>query len=344
MRFLLPDKNIAPYRRFYVERKIDIELYIGNIQVGPFTLKIFNKRDDTVHFTNMTNEFTLMDETEKYVISPPLLRPNVTTTYTEFRDLLIYLNLPVFRSKLHKYMLFFPNYVQHKILLDIQGPVVNNHTLLYPKSIQWRWFNLPDVDAQEEIKLYCSNFDEDIRDPDYGIESVNYVWYSVKLINTFGEEHFKNYIFLKTKDIRDVEYFSNSSVLFSMNADTQEITYYIYNDIIHDHALIRLNKQHNINAVYLPEGQEPTIDYYNEELSRLQTQLMEEEKKAVIHKGFEEWLVKRKQGEPKKPEINKFEGKWMKKKRMEEQAKNRFQGGWMKVKYDYYELKQYKTN
>jgi len=240
-------------------------------------------------------------------------------------------------------MLFFPNHVQHKILLDIQGPVVNNHTLPYPKSIQWRWFNLHDADIQMQIRQYCSNFDEDISDPDYGIEPVNYVWYSVKLTNTFEEEHFKTYIFLKTEDIKDVEYFSKSSVLFSINTITRKITYYIYNDIIHDHALMRLNTQHNINAVYLPEGQPPTIDYYRQELLRLQTQLKKEEKKAEIHRGFEEWVVKRKHGEFNKPKINRFRGRWMKKKQ-EEQAKNKFQGGWMKEKRDYYELKQYKIN
>lgn len=336
IRFLLSSRNVTPHRRTFIENEI-ISEQIGSLRVGPFILNIFNEPDKTLHFSNIEHNYTLTDETNTYTIMPTLLRPNLTITYTEFRDLLIYLNLPVFRSKLHKYMLFFPNHVQHKILLDIQGPVVNNHTLPYPKSIQWRWFNLPDVDAQREIKRYCSYFDEDISDPDYGIEPVNYVWYSVKLTNTFGEEHFKNYIFLKTKDIHDVEYFSKSSVLFSINTVTGIITYYIYNDIIHDHALMRLNKQHNINVVYLPKGQEPTINYYRQELSRLRTQLRDEEKKAEIHKGFEDWVVQKKLGNHKKPT---FEGRRMKQK-WDEYAKNRFQGGWMKEKYDYYELKQY---
>ena len=326
IRFLLSSRNVTPHRRTFIENKMSSEK-VGSLRVGPFILNIFNEPDKTLHFSNIEHNYTLTDETNKYTIMPTLLRPNLTITYTEFRDLLIYLNLPVFRSKLHKYMLFFPNHVQHKNLLKIQGRLVNNHTLPYPKSIQWRWFNLLDVDAQREIKQYCSYFDEDINDPDYGIEPVNYVWYSVKLTNTFGEEHFKNYIFLKTKDIRDVKYFSKSSVLFSINTVTGEITYYIYNDIIHDHALMRLNKQHNINVVYLLEGQESTIVYYRQELSRLRTKLMEEEKKAKIHKeihkGFDEWVKQRERSNPKK---------------------STFEGGWMKKKHDYNELKQYKTN
>ena len=112
---------------------------VGELEFGPYKFRIYNKNTNfRVTFSKHFFDYTLYDE-NNHIIFPPLLRSSITITYTEFRDLLCYLNLPVFSSTRNKSMLFFPNYDLHQRLLEIQG-LPRNYSTYTGRNIDWKWF------------------------------------------------------------------------------------------------------------------------------------------------------------------------------------------------------------
>ena len=236
IRFLINEGLIMPYRRFPSKLK-DKELSIGKLIFGPYTFYIYD--DEQVIETGRTifKYFTFYDDTN-HIIVPPLLRSSITITYTEFRDLLCYLNLPVFRSTKNKSMLFFPNYDMHQRLLEIQG-LSRNYRTYTGRSIEWKWFKEDETDAKEAITCFCKEFEEG---PRYGIEPVQYVWYEIM----FENENTKKYIFLVCSWDEYMTYYSKSEFLIKKTTPDK---LYVYNDVIRDHAVNKLKEKYEIERV-----------------------------------------------------------------------------------------------
>ena len=233
IRFILNDGLIMPYRRFSQIKSSDIKgTFIGEFNFGPYEFKIYLDNDN----------FELYDK-DNFKILPPLLRSARTVTYTEFRDLLCYLNLPVFRSTVNRNMLFFPNYDMHQRLLAIQG-LTRNYVTYTGKNIDWKWFKQREIsenekEAQQQIQIFCDEFKES---EDYGIKPVQYEWYEITFING----NTKKYIFLVCSWNEYMTYYSNLEFLIKK---TNPNKLYVYNDLIREHAVRELTKTYQIIRV-----------------------------------------------------------------------------------------------
>ena len=258
----LPTFYVAPFRRYPPAGVIDRlparkkSEYIGDINMGPFHFEVYNNSDNSNNidiYPNgiRTSKYILYDDSN-HIIKPPLLRSGVTVTYTEFKDLLIYLNLPVFRSTVNKKILFFPNYDEHKKLIDIHNKY-NKDVKVYidnrkpiENKIVYAWFT--NKYAMEEVNKYCNQFREE---DGACIEPVDYRWYQVM----FGTVP-KKYIFLVTNLKECRQNYTNSSYFIN---DSNEI--FMYNDVINDHALDALNQQCKLQfrrpKSYEPKSSEP---------------------------------------------------------------------------------------
>jgi hypothetical protein len=239
IRFLLLNELIMPYRRFPPVKQEDKKGdYIGDLIIGPYEYQIYKEKEQLSYEKKrvLFKYFTLYDK-NNFKINPPLLRSSITVTYTEFRDLLCYLNLPVFRSTASRNMLFFPNYDLHQRLLEIQG-LPRNYDIYTGRNIEWKWFKEGEVsadewEAQQKIEIFCEEFKES---EGYGIKPVQYEWYEI----TFETGNKKKYIFLVCTRKEHRLYYSNLEYLEKNNK------YYVYNDVIREHALKKLNEEYRL--------------------------------------------------------------------------------------------------
>jgi hypothetical protein len=250
-RFIMPKYYCSPFRRFppagtNQNTKIpeltlpDSKLYIAKIKFGPYNFTVYKNTMKITPITGIYKMDYILYDDKMNMIQYPLLRSNITITYTEFRDVLIYLNLPVFRSTFNKNVLFFPNYDEHSILIDIHNKYsdskidIDNRKPLYV----YAWFN--NKDAMKEVNEYCKLYEED----NSSIEPVDYRWFEV----TFNEGRTKKYIFLLLDTISEyIDNYKESKFLFS---ETYK-KWFIYNDIIKEHALLALNKQCKLKLIYV---------------------------------------------------------------------------------------------
>jgi len=236
IRLLLIKGLIMPYRRYPSVKSINKEKQIGVLKVGPYIFNIYHEQNDQLILFSKVYNFTFLDETN-HIITPPLLRSNITITFTEFRDYLVYLNLPVFRSTKNRDILFFPNYDLHQRLLEIQG-LPRNYGTYTGRNIDWKWFKEGEVSddvllAQQQIEQFCEEFKES---EGYGIEPVQYEWFEI----TFETGNKKKYIFLVCSNKEYKEYYIKLEYL------VKDGKYYVYNDIIREHALEKLKKEYGL--------------------------------------------------------------------------------------------------
>jgi hypothetical protein len=235
---LIKEGLIMPFRRYQSLIESDKKgSKIGILKFSPYNFTI-NYDKSIITSLNITGRYNfkkfLFYDENNFNIIPPLLRSSITITYTEFRDLLCYLNLPVFRSTRNRNILFFPNYDLHQILLAIQG-LSPNYNSYNGRNIDWKWFKEGEVTddvwkAKLEIEEFCKKYEES---PGYGIEPAQYVWYEI----TFENENTKKYIFLVCTREEYHLHYSNLKYL------TKNNKYYVYNDVIKEHALKKLTEQ-----------------------------------------------------------------------------------------------------
>lgn len=225
IRFLLIDGLIMPHRRYTEFKEDEIKgTKIGKLNFGPYNFNIYLN----------SNKFELYDE-NNFKILYPYLRSSTTITYTEFRDLLCYLNLPVFRSTVNRNMLFFPNYDLHQRLLAIQG-FPRNYGIYTGRNIDWKWFKEGETAAKEAIKCFCKEYEEG---PGYGIEPVQYEWYEIE----FETGNTKKYIFLVCSAQEWFKYYSKTEYLVKKD---NPLSLYAYNDVIREHALEKLEEKYGL--------------------------------------------------------------------------------------------------
>ena len=258
IKFYLPKNLVSPYRRFPAtdDSFLADKIKVGSLQVGPFKLLLYYSEKSFINtFGDTNNIYIYQTKIEKSRISyvhiiPPLLRSSVTITYMEFKDLLCYLNLPVFRSTIHKDILFFPNYNLYQELLEIQELL--EHTI---KPIKWIWFEntIKGHDKLVKVINLCKKYEENINEQQkceikkkynvdvYGIEPVNYEWYEI----IFETGISKKYIFLVTTKHELNNYYNKSKFFYSITYNK----YYLYNDQIKLHALNKINEQTNLNLI-----------------------------------------------------------------------------------------------
>jgi len=234
IRLLLIKGLIMPYRRYPSVKSINKEKQIGVLKVGPYIFNIYHEQNDQLILFSKVYNFTFLDETN-HIITPPLLRSNITITFTEFRDYLVYLNLPVFRSTKNRDILFFPNYDLHQRLLEIQG-LPRNYGTYTGRNIDWKWFKEGETVAKEAIKCFCQEYQEG---PGYGIEPVQYEWFEI----TFETRNTKKYIFLVCSFEEWKKFYSKLEYL------VRDDKLYVYNDIIKEHALDKLKEEYNFRRV-----------------------------------------------------------------------------------------------
>ena len=239
IRFLLIDGLIMPHRRYIEFKKDEIKgTKIGNLNFGPYNFNIYIN----------SNKFELYDE-NNFKILYPYLRSSTTITYTEWRDLLCYLNLPVFRSTRNKSMLFFPNYDLHQRLLAIQGES-RKYNIYTGESMDWKWFKEGEMAAKEAIKCFCQEYEES---PGYGIEPVHYWWSDITFTDAADTTdtadntgNTKKYIFLICSWEEYMTYYRKSEFLIKKTTPNK---LYVYNDVIREHAVKELKKAHEIERV-----------------------------------------------------------------------------------------------
>jgi len=236
MRFILIDGLVMPHRREpLVDEKDRKGNYIGNLIFGPYNFKVYKEDLSYKREAYLYNNFTFYDE-QNYFITPPLLRTSITFTYTEFRDLLCYLNLPVFRSTVNRNMLFFPNYDLHQRLLEIQG-LPRNYCTYTGGNIDWKWFKEGEIVAKEAIKCFCEEYEES---PGYGIKPVEYVWYDIVYPDS---GNIKKFIFLVVP-FEELEHYTGSDIY------KRDGKYYICNkDEVPEHMMPQLIYQENLEHV-----------------------------------------------------------------------------------------------
>jgi len=169
----------------------------------------------------------LYDEKTNTKILPPLLRSSNTVIYTEFRDYLIYLNLPVFRSTVHKNILFFPNFDTFNELIKLHNKYGDQYKQFV--SNDFAWFR--NDDAKKAISEFCNKYLENY-DKNYGIEPVKFYWFNV-LFDNMSEK----YTFLVATLDEFSQYYNKSKGLYSI----KNKSYFLYNDMIRWHVLIKLN-------------------------------------------------------------------------------------------------------
>lgn len=232
IRFILIDRLVMPHRREpLVDEKDKKGNYIGNLTFGPYNFKVYKEDLSYKREAYLYNNFSFYDE-QNYFITPPLLRTSITFTYTEFRDLLCYLNLPVFRSTVNRNMLFFPNYDLHQRLLAIQG-LPRNYSAYTGRNINWKWFKEGEISAIKDIESFCKEYEES---PGYGIEPVQYEWYEI----TFETKNTKKYIFLVCSIKEYMKYYNKLEFL------VKDSKVYVYNDEIKEHALKKLKEEYKL--------------------------------------------------------------------------------------------------
>jgi hypothetical protein len=175
IRFLLIDGLILPHKRYPPIRTQDIKgTFVAKLNLNIYNFNIYLDDDKLIFY----------DE-ENYIIKPPLLRSDITITFTEIRDLMCYLNLPVFESTVEDTnILFFPNYDLHQELLAIQG-LPKNYSTYTGRSIEWKWFKDDEIAAKEAISCFCKKFEER---KGVGIRPVQYEWFEIKFNKTNSEK------------------------------------------------------------------------------------------------------------------------------------------------------------
>ena len=225
IRFLLIDGLILPHKRYPPVKTHDIiGSQVAVLKFGVYNLKIY-----------LDNDKLLFYDEENHQIFPPLLRPSITITYTEFRDLLCYLNFPVFCSTVNKNMLFFPNYDMHQSLLAIQG-LPRNYSTYTGKSIDWKWFKKDEASAKDAINCFCKEFEES---EDVGIKPVQYEWYEIIFPEKKkGETNSEKRIF---RVCSMKEFMDNFSNLYFFIKDGK---LYVYNFEILEHSYKLLEEQY----------------------------------------------------------------------------------------------------
>jgi len=236
IRFILIDGLVMPHRREpSVDEKDKKGNYIGNLTFGPYNFEVYKDDLSYKREAYLYNNFTFYDE-KNYFITPPLLRSSITFTYTEFRDLLCYLNLPVFRSTVNKNMLFFPNYDLHQRLLEIQG-LPRNYCTYTGGNIDWKWFKEGETVAKEAIKCFCEEYEEA---PGYGIKPVEYVWYDIVYPDS---GNIKKFIFLVVP-FEELEHYTGSDIY------KRDGKYYVCNkDEVPEHMVPQLKSQKGLEHV-----------------------------------------------------------------------------------------------
>ena len=240
IRLLLKERLIMPYRRFQsIPESEKKGKKVGTFNFSPFIFNIHY--DETItHSLNITgrynyNKFLFYDE-NNFPIYPPLLSSATTITYTEFRDLLCYLNLPVFRSTVNPNMLFFPNYDLHQRLLEIQG-LDRNHNTYTGESMDWKWFKQGETAAKEAIKCFCQEYEES---PDYGIVPIEYVWYDIVYPDS---GNIKKFIFLVVP-FEELDYYTGSDIY------KRDGKYYVCNkDEVPEHMVPELKLQKGLEHI-----------------------------------------------------------------------------------------------
>jgi hypothetical protein len=236
IRFILKNRTM-PYRNYQpVNPCYNKGEKIAELEIGPYKFDIHDKSDNSrLTYSNDFLEYTLYDD-KNYVIWPPLLRATITITYTEFRDLLCYLNLPVFRSTKNINMLFFPNYDLHQRLLEIQG-FPRNYCTYDGKNIDWKWFNKDEIEAKKAISSFCKEYEESI---DYGIVPVEYVWYDIVYPDS---GNIKKFIFLVVT-LEELIHYTDSDIY------KRDGKYYICNkNEVAEHMVSELNTQKRLEHV-----------------------------------------------------------------------------------------------
>jgi hypothetical protein len=230
-----------PYRTYQAVNTLNKNESIGVLNVGPYIFNIYPKNHDSLILFSKVYNFTFYDETN-HVIIPPLVQSNITITYTEFRDLLCYLNLPVFRSTRNRNILFFPNYDLHQRLLEIQG-LPRNYSDFTGKSIDWNWFKEGETAAKEAITCFCQEYEES---ESYGIEPVEYVWYNIVYTDS---GNIKKFIFLVVP-FEDLAFYKGSDIY------KRDGKYYICNkDEVPEHMIPQLQQFHlqHVNYIWIDD-------------------------------------------------------------------------------------------
>lgn len=146
IRFFLPDGLVMPHRRYIKDDNRGEK--IGEFHIGDFKLNIHETIDgkpDYDKFTRKGYYFKLYNNNDM-PINIPLLRSNVTVTYTEFRDFKCYLNLPFFRSKYDNNMLFIPNHHTKMQLKEMD----ENTKKIYLKKMEILEINYDCVEIEFE--------------------------------------------------------------------------------------------------------------------------------------------------------------------------------------------------
>lgn len=236
IRFFLLEELIMPHRYYPQIKKKDMKgMNIGTLNFGKFKFKI-HKKDFEPGKEKFLNKYFIFYDKDNYIINPPLLRNSITITYTEFRDLLCYINLPVFRSTVNRNILFFPNYDLHQRLLEIQG-LSRNYVTYTGRNIDWKWFIEGEKVAKEAINCFCQEYEES---ECYGIEPVEYVWYDIVYPDS---SYIKKFIFLVVP-FEDLDYYTGSDIY------KRDGKYYICNkDEVPEHMVSQLSCQAQLERV-----------------------------------------------------------------------------------------------
>jgi hypothetical protein len=225
IRFLLIKGLILPHKRFPPTKTKDIKgTLVAKLKLGKYNLNIYLDGDKLIFY-----------DKENIIIKPPLLRPSITITYTEFRDLLCYLNLPVFESTVEDTnILFFPNYDMHQILLEIQG-LPRNYSTYTGESIKWKWFKDDEFAAKEAITCFCKEFEER---EGVGIRPVQYEWFEISFTKSRTEKRIFRVCSM-------TEYRTKFSELNYLLKDKK---IYVYNYEINDDSLRLLVDQYSFTV------------------------------------------------------------------------------------------------
>ena len=256
IRLLLINKMVMPYRRYQSIKESEKKgKQVGTLHFGPYKFKI-NYNKTLINSPSYTGRFffknfIFYDDSDNN-INPPLLRSSTTITFQEWRDLVCYISLPVFRSNAkeneNRTMLFFPNYDLHQELLAIQG-LPRNYSDYTGKSIEWKWFNEGDMAAKKAITCFCKKFEES---DGSGIVPIQYVWYAITFNTTDATNttdntgNTKKYIFLICSWEEYMTYYRKSEFLIKKTTPNK---LYVYNDVIREHAVNKLKEEYEIELV-----------------------------------------------------------------------------------------------
>ena len=315
MRFILKIGYVMPFRYYSPEQnKPDIKNKVGRIDIGPFNFSIYSDENATLTHDKLKHlKYTVYDD-KYYKIQPPLIHVDTTVTWTEFRDLIIYLNLPVFRSTKDKNILFFPTYDNHKELIDIHNKStgskvnINDREPVDADVIKYAWFDDNPI-AIEACNTFCDKFEEE---KGYGIEAVNYEWFNT-IYGPRETGSVKKYIFLIINDSDDNrKMYINASIFKVIELDGIKYRYqgkiFLNNEKIDDYQLELLNqtftyckygfqliriltKEEEIKQQIIPKKSSQYIhkrfDVLNEHLKKIKQQIIPKKSSQYIHKRFD---------------------------------------------------------